>query len=282
MNAKSLIQFHPEGIERAMEELRLSAVSNTIKGKELIDSMLYAQYIQESIFGKPENFVWNLPLDSFLLYRPKDIVGGDFYWTYRILNKQVVAVGDCTGHGIPGAMLTLLANNALNRTVIENRTTCPGDILHHLNRFFVEAFGHHTEDIDVGMDMAICSIDMDGRSLEYAGARNPLWLVRNRQLTEFKGERSSIGSANRHFPEYKTVSIDLHKDDVVYLFSDGYMDQFGGSDKRKFMRKRFRALLASNSHQDMEVQKYLLENGLDLWQGDLEQIDDICVLGMRF
>jgi len=247
------------------------------KNSEILASINYAKRIQAAILP-PSKIVKEYLPHSFILYKPKDIVAGDFYWLEHKDNKILFAAADCTGHGVPGAMVSVICNNALNRSVREHGLTDPGEILNRTREIVIQEFEKSDEDVKDGMDIAICSLE--GDCLKYAGAHNPLWIVRNGELIETKANKQPIGKFDKTLP-YSTHTFKLIKNDSFYIFSDGYVDQFGGVKGKKFKAKAFRELLLSIQNKPMEEQRIILDNTFETWRGDLEQIDDICVIGVK-
>jgi ligand-binding sensor domain-containing protein/serine phosphatase RsbU (regulator of sigma subunit) len=247
------------------------------KNKNILDSFNYAKRIQKAILPS-DKLVKNYLKNSFILYKPKDIVAGDFYWMQQIGEKILFAAADCTGHGVPGAMVSVVCNNALNRSVREHGLSDPGKILDKTRTIVIEEFEKSEEEVKDGMDIALCSLE--GRSLEYAGAHNPLWIIRNGEVLETKANKQPIGQFDNLEP-YKTHKIELEKGDTLYIFSDGYVDQFGGEKGKKFKTKLFRQLLLSIQEESMENQQIIINESFEKWKGDLEQIDDVCVMGVR-
>ena len=220
--------------------------------------------------------------DSFILYKPKDIVSGDFYWVEEKNDKVYFAAVDCTGHGVPGAFMSIVGYNALNEALRTSED--PGSILDGLNRGISKtlhnnALGSTTKD---GMDLALCCYDKKTKKLQYAGAYNPLYLIRDGEVNQIKADKFAIGG---YFEDpskkYINHTIQLEKEDYVYIFSDGYADQFGGPKGKKFMYKRFRDHLLALQGKEMEDQKTYLDTTLEDWKGPLEQIDDILVVGIH-
>ena len=247
------------------------------KNKEILDSINYAKRIQSAIL--PSNRAVKAYLkDSFVLYKPKDVIAGDFYWLEYHDNKTYFAAADCTGHGVPGAMISLVCNNALNRSVREYNLTDPGKILDNTKELVVEEFGHSEENVKDGMDIALCCIE--GNKLKYAGAFNPLWMVRDNKLTKIGADRQPIGSFEYSKP-FKSHEIQLKKGDSIYVFSDGFVDQFGGARGKKYKSLKFQDFLLSIQEENMRKQRELLNKEIEDWRGDLEQIDDICIMGVR-
>jgi serine phosphatase RsbU (regulator of sigma subunit) len=270
------------------------------KTKEILDSISYAKRIQLAILPPTKTVKEHLK-NSFILYIPKDVVAGDFYWmetisSFRLSgldpespNKQIAgqdckdvilfAVADCTGHGVPGAMVSVICNNALNRSVREHRLTDPGKILDKTREIVIQEFEKSDEKVQDGMDIALCSLE--GNQLYYAGAHNPLWIIREGTIIEIKADKQPIGKFENPKP-FTTHAYSLIKGDTVYLFSDGYVDQFGGEKGKKFKSKAMRELLLSIQDKSMVEQKEILNNVFENWKGNLSQIDDICMLGFKF
>lgn len=251
--------------------------------KDLTDSIRYAKRLQSSILPSDEWIEEKFP-DSFVLFKPKDIVSGDFYWFEESAKGQLVfAAVDCTGHGVPGAFMSLVGHNGLYQAVNEHGQEDPGEILADLDRAAQKALtrtseGEHVND---GMDIALCTLDRKEKKVRFAGANNPLYIIRDGELIEYKGSKVPIGGSNgkgKH--RYNTRSIDVQKGDLLYVFSDGFPDQFGGPKGKKFKYKPFKELLLSISDKPMKEQKEILDRTLEDWKGDLEQIDDILVIGV--
>ena len=254
------------------------------KNGEILDSINYAKRIQNAILPT-DSFVKEHLKDSFVLYQPKDIVAGDFYWLKTIGNKDdtiLFAAADCTGHGVPGAMVSLVCNNALNRSLNEFNLTDPGKILGKTREIVTEEFNagliEKKDFVRDGMDIALCALN--GKELKYAGANNPLWIVRDGELIVIKPNKQPIGRYGKVEP-FKTHTVELQKNDTVYVFSDGYVDQFGGEKGKKFMAKAFKELLLSIQDKTMPQQKDELLQAFNTWKRDLEQLDDVCVIGVR-
>jgi len=193
-------------------------------------------------------------------------------------DKVLFAAADCTGHGVPGAMVSVICNNGLNRSVREHGLTSPGKILDKTREVVIQEFEKSEEEVKDGMDIALCSLN--GNKLQYAGAHNPLWIIRKGEIIETKANKQPIGKFDNPLP-YTTHSFDLEKGDSIYIFSDGYVDQFGGEKGKKFKAKAFRALLLSIQEKSMEEQRLLIDEAFEAWRGKLEQVDDVCVVGVR-
>jgi serine phosphatase RsbU (regulator of sigma subunit) len=246
--------------------------------QEITDSITYAKRIQSAILP-PTKVVKEYLQESFILYKPKDIVAGDFYWMEHKDDKVLFAAADCTGHGVPGAMVSVVCNNGLNRAVREHGLSVPGEILTKTREIVIQEFEKSDEEVKDGMDIALCSLE--GNKLEYAGANNPLWIIRNGEIMETKANKQPIGKFDNPEP-YTTHTFKLQKGDSIYIFSDGYVDQFGGEKGKKFKARAFRELLLSIQDKSMEEQKTMIDNAFEDWKGSLEQIDDVCVIGVRF
>jgi len=269
-----------EVVEKQKEvELQNEKISELYE--EVTDSIKYAKGLQEAILP-PDEFVEKVMPDSFVLYKPKDIVSGDFYWIEEKKDKVYFAAVDCTGHGVPGAFMSIVGYNALNEALRTNDD--PGGILDALNKGISKtlhnnAMGSTTKD---GMDLALCCYDKKTKQLEYAGAYNPLYLIRDGEIEQLKADKFAIGSYYEDkTKKYTNHVIQLQEKDYIYVFSDGYADQFGGPKGKKFMYKRFRDYLLTLNGKSMNAQRDFLNNTIEHWRGPLEQVDDILVIGMH-
>jgi len=248
------------------------------KNKEILDSINYAKRIQSAILPASDTINQHLK-DNFILYKPKDIVAGDFYWLEIKNGKTLFAVADCTGHGVPGAMISVVCNNGLNRSVREHGLTDPGKILDKTREIVIQEFSKSgEEEMADGMDISLCSIE--GNKMQWAGANNPLWIIRKGELLETLPNRQPIGNYPFSKP-FLTHEITLEKEDRLYLFSDGFPDQFGGVKGKKYKVKNLKNLLISISHNPMNDQQRILNTVFEEWRADFEQIDDICILGLK-
>ena len=248
---------------------------------EIFQSIGYAKNIQSAVMPSTE-VMQSLFKNHFVFFRPRDIVSGDFYWVTEKEDHLVVVVADCTGHGVPGAFMSMMGLSFLNEIVNVEGCIQPHRILDKLRTKILSSFKTSNSDFqaDDGMDMAICVFKNGFRNLEYAGAYNPIYIIRNGELTEIRGDNMPVG---RHMnqSDFTLHTIDLYEGDAIYLFSDGYIDQFGGEHNRKFMARSFKQLLISISSQPMDKQEIMLEDTLDRWQGANDQIDDVLVVGIR-
>lgn len=249
--------------------------------KELIDSINYAKRIQTALL--PSSSVMQQRLgESFILYLPKDIVSGDFYWAENVNEWVFFAVCDCTGHGVPGALINIVCNNALNRAIREYGIIEPAKILDKVAELIIETIGIDGEVKD-GMDASLCAFNKNTRELFWAGANIPLWIARNGtlyELLEFKPDKQSIGLVENRLP-YTNHKIDIQKGDILYLASDGFADQFGGDLGKKLTRKKFKELLMKQRGKSLSEQQANLLAFHNEYKNNGEQIDDILVVGIR-
>jgi serine phosphatase RsbU (regulator of sigma subunit) len=274
-------------IERTEEVVRQKKEieSQNSKLDELLtkvtDSILYAKRIQEAILP-PDDLVRRLLPNAFILFRPKDIVSGDFYWMDEKEGKILFAAVDCTGHGVPGAFMTIVGSNVLNQVVNNNLLTEPALILDGLNLGVTKTLrqGSSSSSKD-GMDISFCCLDPKTNVLEWAGAFNSLYLVRNGDLQEIKANKFPIGYFVGGHKNFTNNTIQLQKGDAIYIFTDGYSDQFGGPNGKKFMAKNFRSLLLQIQHLTPEEQRKALNDNIDNWRGPHEQVDDVLVIGVQ-
>ncbi len=272
-----------EKVEERTKELAAKSEELAEKNKDITDSIEYAKKIQTAILPDEQHLNENLP-DMFVLYIPKDIVSGDFYWFGVKNGLKIITAVDCTGHGVPGAFMSMIGSNLLNQIVLEKGITKAGEILENLNRGVQKSLkqGTSAQETNDGMDISLCVIDDVNNKLQWAGAYNPLYHIRNGELTKFKANKYPIGGAHMTLDRsYETHELDLEKGDTVYMFSDGFVDQFGGDKGKKFMGKRFQKLLLDNCNKPMSEQKVILNQALKDWMRHYEQIDDVCVIGVR-
>jgi len=251
--------------------------------KHIEDSIHYARRIQNAILP-PDEYVTDLLSDSFVLYKPKDIVSGDFYWMARKDGKAIVAAVDCTGHGVPGAFMSIVGNNQLNFAINVQNVIRPDEILNALNEGVTKSLRQtrHTSSVKDGMDISLITIDFKTGKLNYAGGYNPLFVIRNNELIQLKADKFPIGGyMGEQLKNFTNKEMDLLTGDVLYLFSDGYADQFGGDDDTKFLIRRFRDLLLKIHKEPMNEQKEILNQIHEDWRRSGVQIDDILVIGIR-
>ncbi len=251
------------------------------KNKDILDSINYARRIQRALLASDKMLSNNLP-EHFVLYKPKDIVSGDFYWATVNQNRFYIATCDCTGHGVPGAFMSLLNISKLNEAINEKNILEPHLVFNQVRKEIVKALNpegsaNATED---GMDAVLCSYDFKNMNLEFVCANNPLWLIREKKVIVFDADKMSVGKADKE-TSFTMQTIELQKGDCIYTFSDGYADQFGGPNGKKFKYKQMQELFLSIHQESLEEQKNILNNTLESWKGRLEQIDDVLVIGIR-
>jgi serine phosphatase RsbU (regulator of sigma subunit) len=253
------------------------------RNKNITDSIRYAQYIQAAILPD-DDMIYQLMGESFVLYRPKDIVSGDFYWIASSGSYLYVAAVDCTGHGVPGAFMSMVGHNALINAIKQLQTPGTAEMLAYLQKEVTELFRNNYQSSNVrdGMDISLLRIDKKNLKMQFSGANRPVCYIRNKVLSELKGDKISVSAhnENRHVT-FTHHEISLEKGDAVYLFSDGYADQFGGPKGKKFKYRQFQEVLMNNHQLPMNTQKTVLQKTIDDWRGSLEQIDDILVIGFR-
>jgi serine phosphatase RsbU (regulator of sigma subunit) len=265
------------------------------KNQSISDSILYARRLQQAILPTTEQVNEYLP-ESFLFFRPKDIVSGDFYWFESTSDYLFIAVADCTGHGVPGAMVSVVCSNALNRCVKEHKLSSPKDILNKAREIVIETFAKSGDNVADGMDISLVVLNRKSKEVHFAGAHNALWLLRKGDavgdfsdnsttgngfsLLEYKGDKQPVGLHSR-MVDFTEKEIKLEKDDVLYLMSDGFADQFGGPNNKKLKYAPIKEYLLEHAHHDMTQQKEGLTYLYDNWRGNTEQIDDVCFIGFR-
>ena len=249
------------------------------KQEEIIDSINYAKRIQDAILPPDLNIQKHLP-NSFIIYQPKDVVSGDFYWFEEKNGAIYIAAADCTGHGVPGAMVSVVCSNSLNRAVNEFDLQDPGKILDKTRELVIDTFSKNDSNVRDGMDIALCKIEKN--ELSYAGAHNPLWIIRkgNSTIEETKATKQPVGLIENPV-EFETHKFRIESGDTFYIFSDGFADQFGGPKGKKFKSSQFKTLISSIAGKNMEEQKSTLISEFEIWKGDFEQLDDVCVIGVR-
>ena len=254
----------------------------TFQKQQITDSIKYASKIQKAVLP-PKEIVTQIIPRHFILNKPRDIVSGDYYWTTQRGNESIIAVADCTGHGVPGAFMSMLGIAFLNEIVNKNSSANSHEILAQLRAHVMKSLhqtGKEDESKD-GMDIALCIVDMQKKELQFSGAHNPLYLIRNNELTEIKADKMPIGISIRYNQPFTCHNIKLQEKDLLYIFSDGYYDQFGGINKKKFGIRRFKELLIEIHNKPMEEQQRLLEENFLSWKGSYDQLDDILVMGIQ-
>jgi serine phosphatase RsbU (regulator of sigma subunit) len=279
---KEEIETQKEEIEAQLDLATLQRDTITKQKDQILDSIHYAERIQAAILP-PLKLLDDHLSDHFVLFKPRDIVSGDYYWAREKDQKLLVAVADCTGHGVPGGFLSMLGISSMNEIVNRNAALDPGKILEQLRQVVIASMhqtGSRGEAQD-GIEIALCILDLKKKLMEYAGANRPLYLVRDGAVQHFRPDRMPIGIYEQEPVPFTNHSIKLKKGDSIYLFSDGYVDQLGGPKRKTFRAINFRKLLLDIQDQPMERQKAILSENMASWQGDVEQIDDVLVMGFR-
>ncbi len=266
--------------------------------KEIQDSINYAKRLQKAILPAVDDIKKFLP-NSFVYFKPKDVVSGDFYWFEHHKGYDYIAAADCTGHGVPGALVSVVCNNALHRSLYEFSKISLENVMNNTRDIIIETFSKSQVGIKDGMDISICRIDQENNELQFVGANNPLWIIRKTEdlsedelqrrssvigetfsLIEIKGDKQPVG-LHDHMKSFNCVTFKYKKGDLIYMFSDGYADQFGGPKGKKYMYKSFKKVLLQNSSLPMEKQKDLLNDIFISWKDNVEQVDDVVIVGVK-
>lgn len=264
---------------RLNQKRKIALIENEKKTQEILASINYAERIQRA--SLPSNALLEKCLgEGFIFFQPKDIVSGDFYWLEERQDAIYFAVADCTGHGVPGAILSVLCSNTLSRAINELGITEPAKILDQTVILLEGFFAKSENQVNDGMDIALCRLTKKTNELQYAGANRPLYFFKRGVFNEIRADRQPIGKYD-YRKGFTNHTIELEKGDSIYLFSDGIVDQFGGENSKKYTPKRLRELLETIKHQPMDDQKNRVEQELVSWKGANESIDDVCVLGVR-
>ena len=277
------VQEQNEKLEKIVEE-RTAEVEHQKheieeKNKDIVDSIKYAKRIQNTILPT-DDLLDEILEDYFIIYKPKDIVSGDFYWADHFDGKSYFSAIDCTGHGVPGAFVSIVGFNGLKRTVNEFKLRQTGPMLDKLTELVVETFSAAESHLKDGMDMALCCIDYKTLKVEFSGANNPLIIIRNGEIIEIKGNKQPIGEFEKRVP-FTTNEVQLEKGDSCFVFTDGYADQFGGPKGKKFKLKTLKNLLLEVASLPVKEQKEQLEIAFNNWKGEIEQLDDVCLIGIK-
>ena len=268
-------------VDERTQELKVKNEEIIIKNKEITDNVNYAKRIQAAILPDLKTIYKTFP-KSFFLYLPKDIVSGDFFSYFFKNNCAIIVAADCTGHGVTGAFLSVIGNSLLNQIIHESDIPDPGNILDHLHEEMITTLNQRSNESTDGMDVSICSVEIEKQLLHYAGANRPFWLIRNNELITYQPNKFPIGGLQiSHNENFKTHEIPVQKGDTFYIFTDGYADQFGGIDGKKLMTKKFKEILLSIQHLEMIYQKDYLNDFFQNWKGVTEQVDDVLVIGIR-
>ncbi len=267
---------------QALDLIERQKLELETKDKNITDSLIYAHRIQEALLPS-EAYFRKYFKDSFIFFKPKDIVSGDFYWIGEKGDKFFIVAADCTGHGVPGALMSMIGLEIIEKTINEDNVETPSQVLAVLSKELEKTFSREKNIgtiIRDGMDIGLCVIDKKKKKIKFAGAFFPLYLIRDNSLIEIKGDKTIIGM-NPEKIAYNDHELDLLEDDILYIFSDGYVDQFGGSENKKFMYRRFRYLLLTIHNFPVDDQKSILDENIMTWMGRNVQVDDIMVIGFR-
>jgi serine phosphatase RsbU (regulator of sigma subunit) len=275
-------QHHHDVNESVVQRLRAYSQERTF-ASNISDSIKYAKFIQEARLPRKDEFASIFP-ESFVLYKPKDIVSGDFYFVHKNDNHCFISAADCTGHGVPGAFMSLIGSEKLEDAV--SKHTEPASILQFLNKSIKSSLrqnenGHFSKD---GMDIAFCAVDTQSRTVRFAGANRPLWIIRknSNEVEQYNPTRKSIGGITKDDQNFECQDIIMNPGDTMYLFSDGYADTFGGEKNSKLTTRRFKNFLLDINHLPIHEHEQKLDDFINNWKNNIEQIDDILVLGVRF
>jgi serine phosphatase RsbU (regulator of sigma subunit) len=251
-----------------------------VQKKEIMDSIIYARRIQKAILPNIEMIQESLQ-HFFILFKPRDIVSGDFYWESRVDDEIIIIAADCTGHGVPGAFMSMLGVTFLNEIVNSKKITQPGKILDLLRDKVINSLNQQYDNpLRDGMDISVITYNFATKQVSFAGANNPLFLIHEGELTEIKADKMPIALYDK-MVSFSNNDVELQEGDCLYIFSDGFVDQFGGPKDKKFMKKRFKQILIDNYKLPMEEQKELLDKAYEEWKGDGEQVDDVLVIGLK-
>jgi serine phosphatase RsbU (regulator of sigma subunit) len=274
---------HTQTIDEAKRTITLQKQIIEEKNISITDSINYAKRIQQATLPSTQDIRAALP-QSFVLFKPKDIVSGDFYFFFRNRDTLLLAAADCTGHGVPGAIMSMIGSERLNEASLQS--TDAAEVLKLLNNGIKTSL-NQTSSVDStrdGMDIALCSIDTGTRRVRYAGANRPIWIVRNgkREVEEIKATKKAIGGFTENDQRFDSHELELQPGDTIYLTTDGYADTFNGHNSKKLTTKKFKELLLNIQHQNMQEQEKHLNDFIEQWKGSTEQVDDILVIGVRF
>jgi len=276
--AETYIKDQQLKLESAARELQ-------VKNKDVTDSINYAKRIQYAVLPQEETIYKNIP-SSFIFYKPKDIVSGDFFWFHELSKDEYIMVcADCTGHGVPGAFMTVIGSNLLNQTVIDNKIDNPGKILNELDtliNFTLKQQKDNTISVQDGMDLTLLRVNKVKKEFVLTSAKRPVILIRNNELQEIKASKFSLGGMRSGDKVFDEIRMNYQENDTLYMFTDGYADQFGGEKSKKFSSKRLRELFADVSKLPIVEQKNKLAQTIADWRGNLEQVDDMLVMGIKF
>jgi len=269
-----------EKVKQRTAEIEKQKDEISSQKQEIMDSIHYAQRIQTAILPS-EDVVKKVLPENFILFLPRDIVSGDFYWMTQHNEWSIFAAADCTGHGVPGAFMSMLGVSFLNQIISKHGRLEAGEMLNHLRELIMTTLSQKESESKDGMDIALCILNKKTKELHFAGAFNPLFLIRNGELIETKGDRMPIGIYGGMETDFTNHKMKLRKGDCLYIFSDGFPDQIGGERGKKYLTKKFKEFLMENHARPMKEQHKVLHNRITEWMGDFEQVDDILLIGIR-
>jgi phosphoserine phosphatase RsbU/P len=283
--AAQMMDLKNKEIKRNRDQLFEASRLLEAKNESITNSIRYARRIQEAIIPEPPEVI-NHFKDAFIFYQPRDIVSGDFYWFSDRYDKKIIIAADCTGHGVPGALMTMMGNSLINEIVNEKAITNPSEILTELDKKIVQTL-QRTSDADKkpihdGMDVAVMTIDTHKMEIEFAAAHNPLYYLQDGEMQQIKGSKFPVGSSQYGDKLFDYNLVKAKEGDVFYIFTDGFQDQYSQESQRKYMSKRFRSFLLLISHLPMEEQRLKLIEEFNAWKGESPQTDDILVIGIKF
>ena len=280
MTQKKVVKVHITEPENHLDNVDDNLIRNR---KEINESLKYASYIQKAILPSPLTLKRSIP-EHFLIFMPKDIVSGDFYFLAHKKDQVYIAVADCTGHGVPGAFMSIMGLTFLSEIIHHGSFSSASSVLNHMREKVMKAMQQTGDDEEQkdGIDIALCIINSETNKLNYAGAFNPIYIVKKNRLLEIQGDKMPIGIAADEENPFTDHYCDLDEGDLVYFFTDGFVDQFGGPNGKKFKYQPFRSLILTLSSLPIHKQKEKLIEIFNAWKGNLPQLDDVLMLGLRY
>ncbi|MEN9444838.1 MAG: Phosphoserine phosphatase RsbU [Bacteroidota bacterium] len=267
-------------LKKLQEELKISEHKLTEVNKKLIDSINYSKHIQDA-FIVQDTVLQKMFPSSYIFQKPKDIVSGDFVWAYEHNSVLYLGVGDCTGHGVPGAMLSIFVISMLNQIVNHFENETPAGILVRLDHLMQKYLSQYTDQIRDSVEISLIQYDKHHNQLIYSGAKRPLIHIRDNEITSYKGAKYVLGNSDRRNEQVQDIVIEFQKNDMLFMFSDGFPDQFGGPFNAKFTSKHLISVLAENAHFPIAVQNEKIKSVFDNWRGEIGQTDDVLLVGIQ-
>ena len=253
-----------------------------LKNKDITDSINYAKRIQQALLPHTKQIEENLK-ESFILFKPRDIVSGDFYWFTKTKTHIIIALADCTVHVVPGALMSMIGLNLLNQIVNDQKVDTPAKVLALLDEKIYSSLNKNsqTEHSSDGMDISLCAINLSDNTMQFSGANRPILIHRDGELIEHKPNKFPIGGLYTNDKQFTDVDIQLKENDIIYFFTDGFVDQFGGKKGKKLKYSAFKEILKDVANHNLQKQHQLINKKFELWKGELEQLDDVCVMGVK-